>query len=39
MVTNRCISTAGEREELAPSPGSDKPNVLPSLMLLPSLAG
>lgn len=38
-VTNRCISTAGEREVLAPSPGSDKRNVLPSLLLLPSLAG
>lgn len=37
-VTNRCISTAGKREVLAPSPGSDKCNVLPSL-LLPFLAG
>lgn len=38
-VTNRCISTAGECEELAPSPGSDKPDVLPLLLPLPSLAG
>lgn len=37
-MTNRCISTAGEREVLAPSPGSDKRNVLPSLLLLQLLS-